>query len=477
MKFSPFIKQMYVAAATQLVSVSMGGSLMYPSILLHQFRSEESTIRTELDTLTWIAAMHGISGLGATLMPTIMQLKGRKYTFIGSSVILLIGWILAAAATNVFTVLLSAVFHGLASNCISIINLVTVSEMIAPKYRSALMFSLTIEQTIGQVIVAHLGAFLDWKTVAMIMCAPLVIALLMAIIFPESPSWLAFKGKFEETEKSFIWLRGTDDEANKELKAMIAAQKEVKRQTKKTRLQEMMLKLKEKDLYIPSLYMLLILTNFYGCGSMSLFVYAKDFIEIGTGNPEIALTGYIITSYVLLLGSSISIVLIKFFNSKTVLSTAFGSIICLIGCAVSPYLKSAGIISSDSLLFLYFFLGFMGLNNSGFNPVTFSLAIDLMPVKHRGFGGGLFNILTCILFVATVKTAPHIVLCIGLSWMFICFAVISTICTILIWIYVPETKNRTLQEIEDYYNFGSFVRPRGLEDNEVNLPIVKVSEE
>ncbi|KAJ8708802.1 hypothetical protein PYW08_010184 [Mythimna loreyi] len=103
MKFSPFTKQMFVATAAQLASVSMGGSLGYPCVLLQQFQSSNTTIHTDLDTLTWIASMHGLAGIGATLMPIIMQVTGRKYTFIGSSLLLLIGWVLAYAAKDILT--------------------------------------------------------------------------------------------------------------------------------------------------------------------------------------------------------------------------------------------------------------------------------------------------------------------------------------------------------------------------------------
>ncbi|CAH0697315.1 unnamed protein product [Spodoptera exigua] len=54
MNVSPFVKQMFVAAAPQLAAVSMGGSLGYPCVLIQQFQSNETSIKTDLSTLTWI---------------------------------------------------------------------------------------------------------------------------------------------------------------------------------------------------------------------------------------------------------------------------------------------------------------------------------------------------------------------------------------------------------------------------------------
>ncbi|XP_022837579.1 facilitated trehalose transporter Tret1-like [Spodoptera litura] len=474
MNFSPFVKQMFVATAPQLAAVSMGGSLGYPCVLIQQFQSNDTSIKTDLDTLTWIASMHGVAGIGATLMPTLMQWKGRKCTFIGSTLLLLMGWLLAFVAQDTFTVLLSAIFHGLSSNCITIVNLVTISEMLAPRYRSASMVLLNINQTIGQFIVAALGSIFNWQIVALIMCGPAIVALLLSSLWPESPSWLACKGKYEDSEKAFVWLRGSDDDANKELKAMLAAQKESRiKVSKKTKLQETWSEMRRRDFYLPSLYMFVILLNFYISGALPLFIYSKDILEMATGAPEIATFGYLAMVSTLFIGSLISLILIRYFKTKTVLSCCVGCILSLFICSLVSYLQSSGIVSADSYLFLYPFLGYMVFSNSGFNPITFALPIDLMPVKHRGMGGALFNVLTCLLYVVTVKPFLYVVGSLGLTVTFFLFASSCLFCTIIIWIYVPETKNRTLQEIEDYYNYGSFDKFRHSDDVEVKLPIVK----
>ncbi|KAF9415086.1 hypothetical protein HW555_007176 [Spodoptera exigua] len=474
MNFSPFVKQMFVATAPQLAAVSMGGSLGYPCVLIQQFQSNETSIKTDLSTLTWIASMHGVAGIGATLMPTLMQWKGRKYTFIGSTLLLIIGWLLAFVAQSTLTVLLSAILHGLSSNCITIVNLMAVSEMLAPRYRSASMVLLNINQTIGQFMVAALGSIFNWQIVALIMCGPATVALLIAFLWPESPSWLACKEKFEDSEKAFVWLRGNDIDANRELKAMLAAKKGSRiKFSKKTKLQEIWSEMKRRDFYLPSLFMFLLLLNFYISGALPLFIYSKDILQMATRTSEIAVFGYLATVSTLFTGSLISLILIRYFKTKTVLSSCVGSILSLFSCSLVSYLQSIGVVRPDSYLFLYAYLAYMVFCNSGFNPITFALPIDLMPVKHRGMGGALFNILTCLLYVITVKPFLYIVESISLAGTLLLFGVFCLFCTILIWIYVPETKNRTLQEIEDYYNYGSFDRFRHSDDVEVKTPIVK----
>ncbi|XP_026735892.1 facilitated trehalose transporter Tret1-like [Trichoplusia ni] len=416
--------------------------------------------------------MHGVAGLASTLMPSVMQYKGRKFTFIGSSLLLAIGWFLAFIAMDIYTIIVSSVVLGLSSNCAAIINLVTVSEMLSPRYRSLCLTLLSVHQTIGMVLVSILGVCLNWRTVGLILCGGSLLATLLPMVWPESPSWLAYKGKFEQCEQAFVWLRGTDEVDMKELQALIAAQKVPKPNHNRSSFQRICRLIKRKDLYLPSIFMFLVLFNFYSGGGVSIYMYSKTIIEISTGDSKLAVVGYLIAVCTLLLGCGISLVMIRFFDTKTVLTrSAFGSHFFLLICCLVSYLESIGLVPKDSYLFLYFLLAFKITCNSGFNSLSFALAMELMPVKHRGVGGALFNIYTSLLYVATVKPFPFVITNLGITYTFLIFAFTSFICTILIVIYVPETKNRTLQEIEDYYNYGHFVS-RNLSDAEVELPII-----
>lgn len=430
-------------------------------------------VLTTITVLFIPASMHGVAGLAGTLMPSVMQHKGRKFTFIGSSLLLTIGWFLAFIAMDIYTVIVSSIFLGLSSNCAAIINLVTVSEMLSPSYRSICLTLLSVHQTLGMVLVTLLGVCLSWRTVGLILAGISIIASLLPILWPESPSWLAYKGKFEECEQAFIWLRGTDEVDMRELQALIAAQKVPKSNQNRSTFQRICQLIKRKDFYLPSIFMFLVLLNFYSGGGVSIYMYSKTIIEISTGDSKIAVLGYIIAVCTLLLGCCISLVMIKFFDTKTVLTrSAFACQVFLLICCLITYLKSVGIVPKDSLLFLYFLLAFKITCNSGFNSLSFALAMELMPVKHRGIGGALFNIFTSLLYVATVKPFPYVITNFGIIYTFLIFVFTSLICTILIVIYVPETKNRTLQEIEDYYNNGHFVE-RNLNDAEVELPIIR----
>lgn len=408
------------------------------------------------------------------MMPSLMQLKGRKFTFIGSCLLLIIGWCLMLAAMDAYIILLAEVFLGLGSNCIAVVNLMAISEMLAPRYRTVSMMLLGISQSMGTVLSITVGSFLHWKGMALVMSSPVVIALVMMSLWPESPAWLLYKGKIDRCEKAFTWLRGTDDDARKELQALMLAQREhEKRLAKKWTWQEFLKNLKRKDFYLPTLHMFLILLNFYVSGGICLVIYSKYVMETATGDADAALSGYLMISVTFITGAITSLVCIRYLNSKTMLYIGGVCNIFLLFGAIVTFLQSHGLISKNPYIFIVIYLGIMVCYDSGFNTVTFAVAIELMPVKHRGIGGILYNIITCCFFFTTIKSLPYLLLYLNVWGTFLLFSMGGIICTLLIWRYVPETKGRTLQEIEDYYNYGSFVKRR-VEDsnNEVASPML-----
>ncbi|CAD0205748.1 unnamed protein product [Chrysodeixis includens] len=54
MGVSPFLKQVYVLIAALLAAVSLGSTLGYPGVLLLHLMSDDSTIKTDYETLSWI---------------------------------------------------------------------------------------------------------------------------------------------------------------------------------------------------------------------------------------------------------------------------------------------------------------------------------------------------------------------------------------------------------------------------------------
>ncbi|XP_021202402.1 uncharacterized protein LOC105841355 isoform X5 [Bombyx mori] len=117
----PFIRQIFVASSQLLAAVSVGAVIAYPNVVLEQLRSEASMI-LDMDLRTWIGSTHGLVGIPCILMPTFMQWRGRKLSFILTCLLIIIGWAWTAAASNATHIIIGECFHGLGAHSLVIVQ-------------------------------------------------------------------------------------------------------------------------------------------------------------------------------------------------------------------------------------------------------------------------------------------------------------------------------------------------------------------
>jgi MFS family permease len=121
-------------------------------------------------------------------------------------------------------------------------------------------------------------------------------------------------------------------------------------------------------------------------------------------------------------------------------------VITLVLLAISFYLKAEGIFTLISiLLFIAFFASCIG-------PVFWTLVSEIFPNRIRGkavafatFTNWIFNFLVVLLF-------PHFLASVGGVVTFLFLALMSLLQLLFTYIYLPETKGKSLEEIEKLWN-------------------------
>ncbi|XP_021202401.1 uncharacterized protein LOC105841355 isoform X3 [Bombyx mori] len=163
----PFIRQIFVASSQLLAAVSVGAVIAYPNVVLEQLRSEASMI-LDMDLRTWIGSTHGLVGIPCILMPTFMQWRGRKLSFILTCLLIIIGWAWTAAASNATHIIIGECFHGLGAHSLVIVSNCVISETFPPNIRTVTMAAYIVSQSFGMSMYIDLwGTFLIYAINAM----------------------------------------------------------------------------------------------------------------------------------------------------------------------------------------------------------------------------------------------------------------------------------------------------------------------
>jgi MFS family permease len=96
-------------------------------------------------------------------------------------------------------------------------------------------------------------------------------------------------------------------------------------------------------------------------------------------------------------------------------------------------------------LFVYLFAAFY---SPGEGPVPFTYSAEVFPLSHREVGMG-FAVATCLFWAAVLGiTFPFLLESASTVGAFGCYAGFNVVAFIMIFFFVPETKQRTLEELD-----------------------------
>lgn len=179
----------------------------------------------------------------------------------------------------------------------------------------------------------------------------------------------------------------------------------------------------------------------------------------GNFNPHLAA---VVTGLVQLIGSAFSGILSDLLGRLPLLvfSSVFMSL-ALAGFGVFSYYKElypAAFTDLDWIPLLCV-VTFVCAFSLGINPISWLLVGEIFPLEYRNIGPSVTTGFSYICSFAGVKTFVDMRENIGLSGTFWTYAVLSVFGLIFSLIFVPETKGRTLDEMEPKAsnNFGRSV--------------------
>ncbi|XP_061724769.1 facilitated trehalose transporter Tret1-like [Cydia pomonella] len=472
--YMPFLRQCFLTASVAFNIMGHGCVVGYPAVLIPSLRRPDSYIHPTASQESWIASIIGFAFMpGNLLVMPLMDIIGRKKCHILSAIPILVGWFLVLLADSVQAIILARFLQGISMGILGPLGSVIISEMTDPKYRGAFLTCISLSLTIGVMFTHTIGTLLSWQQTALL-CSFLSFTSLNMIIFtPETPPWLIAKGKYEKSKEVFYWLRGEGPEQEDELQHMITAQKMIRKSsvagqklsfcTKTKRFFRYIgATFKKPEFYKPMLIMLHVFAMFQFAGINVISSYAKDIIEQVVGPEANAVLLMVILDCERLVCNILAVFVMQKCNRRTVLFT-LGAI-----CVTSYISKATYVLAKQTnwlpfenqFVPIFLICMYMFSLTFGLSTIPFAISGEIFPLEYRGLGGGLSALPVSLNFFIAVKSFPVLTGSIGLPFTYFVYGGIVSYCLVVLWFILPETKDRTLQEIEDELRGNTMVEDR-----------------
>ncbi|KOB72864.1 Sugar transporter [Operophtera brumata] len=332
------------------------------------------------------------------------------------------------------------------------LSVIVVTEYTSPKYRGAFLAFKSATLFWGIWVANAMGTFFYWKYIPLLGIF-LSIFCFTVLFWPESPQWLASKGRFEECVSAHRWLRGTDSKAEKELKQLIQSQTDSIKSCKEIPKDNIVKLFSRKEFYKPMLLSVLMMMQHHLSGKVVCMVYSIDIIRKITDSESAAYTGMLILDGVTVTGMYFGCYLSKILKRRQLLfSTCAVAILCLFILSLYLYLVDLKVITENRVLTISLFTIFSLSISCGPMILSTSIYGELTPLRYKSSCTMISALVFVILTSTLLKLFPLIVRTINMSGVFLIYAISSLIVSSILFKYLPETKDRTLQEIEDIFS-------------------------
>ncbi len=399
--------------------------------------------------------------IGAIVSGKLSDYLGRKKMIIINAVIFSIGAIGCTYASSINMLIVMRILIGFAIGITSFVVPMYIAEVSPSRRRGALVTLNQLMITIG-ILVSYVADYWisddnnleSWRWMFAVGFIPAVILLVGMLFLPETPRWLISKGRWEQGKAVLETIEDPDmiDETLQGLREEDALSKQQK--------------VSSKEILKPWLRYALIITIgiffFQQFSGVNTIIYYSPVIFHMAGivsNTQSILPAIIIGG-MNVLACFVSVLLLDRVGRRKLYKIGmFGMIPSLALLGLCFYFKDAlgASLPYLAVLSIVLYIVFIAISLA---PLGWLLISEVFPLSVRGVGmsiGSLahwgFNAIIAFTFLKLVNG-------IGIASTFWLYSIVCVIGLIWGWYFIPETKGKSLEDIEKHWRNGG--TPRSL---------------
>ncbi|XP_038887607.1 sugar transporter ERD6-like 7 [Benincasa hispida] len=383
--------------------------------------------------------------IGAITSGPVGDLLGRKGAMRVATGACVAGWLTIYLAQGVVALDIGRFATGYGMGVFSYVVPVFIAE-IAPKNLRGVLTTLNQLMICTAVSISFtIGNVLSWRALALTGLVPCVILTFGLLFIPESPRWLAKERRQKEFEMALRKLRGEDVDVSQEA-AEIQDYVATLEQLPKPQITDLF-----QRMYLRSVVIgvgLMVCQQFGGINGICFYVaniFESAGFSVSVGTISYAILQVIVTG----IGA---VLMDKAGRKPLILISASGLVLGCILDAVSFYLKANGLaIQAVPVLTVAGVLVYIGSFSIGMGPVPWVVMSEVFPINIKGLAGSMATLTNWFGAWACSYTFNFL-----MAWSsygtFLIYAVINAMAIGFVVMVVPETKGRSLEQIQAAIN-------------------------
>lgn len=360
------------------------------------------------------------------------------------------------------TIVTSRVIVGVCYGGVLMLSYVAMAEYMTPNKRAFYINLISATgPSVGTVLGHVLCLLLHWRTVALIGLIPTGLSAIVPLFWVESPSWLANQGRYEECKTAFRKIFGESNASEAQLRLLIETERKKRNEMSgnKRNFSVIVQKLKTamKERYFWKIMVLGAVINIYriAAGKLMFSTLAITMLQELSGSSDILVFTLYVDGF-FILGSVFSLFSLSAMKMRPLIFSLglLGNVILIVMSACVHFIPSGStnyVWTVISLLAFYFIAVLTGPY-----AVLDPYLAEIFPLDIKLYCVLFLSFVISIASFLAVFLAPLMFATIGYDGVFLLNALIVFFCLGYLWYFMPETKGRTLQEIEYFFKQNKF---------------------
>ncbi|RWR93662.1 Sugar/inositol transporter [Cinnamomum micranthum f. kanehirae] len=384
--------------------------------------------------------------IGAIMSGHIAEYMGRRGALGLSDIICIIGWLAIVFAKAAWLLDLGRLSLGIGMGMLSYVVPVYIAEITPKNLRGGFTAVHQLMICCGGSLTYLFGTIITWRILALIGTIPCLVQLLGLLFIPESPRWLAKRSHDKKFEEALQRLRGKGAHISLEA-AEIRDYTETLRSLPEARILDLF-----QRQYTHSVIVgvgLMVLQQFGGVNGIAFYA-SSIFISAGFSSGKIGTIAMVVVQIPM---TTLGVLLMDKSGRRPLLMVSAAGT-CL-GCflvGLSFVLKDHEWLKAlHPTLALMGILVWTGSFSLGMGGIPWVIMSEIFPINMKGSAGSLVTLVSWF-GSWIISYAFNFLLSWSSAGTFFVFASVCGVTVLFVAKLVPETKNRTLEEIQASMN-------------------------